>query len=184
MTQELYQEAIKYAGEKHSEQKVSGTNSNYLLHVSNVAMEVLMAYNFDNGFDIDFAIQTAILHDTIEDTDADYEEIKNKFGEPIAEAVQALTKNEKLESKSEQMTDSLNRINKLQKEVGLVKIADRITNLQAPPKYWNAEKINEYCEEAKIISATLSGKNDYLNKRLESKIQEYENKIKSLYHGI
>ncbi|WBX77874.1 hypothetical protein PG911_06365 [Tenacibaculum ovolyticum] len=62
MTQELYQKAMKYAGEKHSEQKVPGTNSNYLLHISNVAMEVLMAYHYDNSFDINFAIQTAILH--------------------------------------------------------------------------------------------------------------------------
>ena len=180
MTQELYQEAMKYAGEKHSEQKAPGTNSNYLLHVSNVAMEVLMAYNFDNEFDIDFALQTAILHDTIEDTEANYEEIKTKFGEPIAKAVQALTKDKKLKTKNEQMIDSLNRINELQKEVGLVKIADRITNLQSPPKYWNIDKITKYCEEAKMISKNLSGKNEYLNKRLESKIQEYENKIKSL----
>ena len=180
MTQELYQEAMKYAGEKHSEQKVPGTNSNYLLHISNVAMEVLMAYNFDNKFDIDFAIQTAILHDTIEDTSADFEEIKNKFGEKIAKAVQALTKNEKLPSKKEKMMDSLTRINKLQKEVGLVKVADRITNLQNPPIHWSHDKILKYCEEAKLISNTLTDKNPYLNKRLDSKIVEYEEKIKRL----
>jgi len=180
MTQELYQEAIKYAGEKHSEQKVMGTNSNYLLHISNVAMEVLMAYNFDKTFDIDFAIQTAILHDTIEDTSADFEEIKNKFGEQIANAVNALTKEKKLPSKQEKMIDSLTRINKLQKEVGLVKVADRITNLQNPPSHWSIDKIIKYCEEAKLISNTLNGKNDYLNKRLDSKIAEYEQKINRL----
>lgn len=141
MTQELYQEAMKYAGEKHSEQKVPGTNSNYLLHISNVAMEVLMAYNFDKKFDIDFAIQTAILHDTIEDTSADFQEIKNKFGEQIAKAVEALTKDQKLPSKQERMMDSLTRVNKLQKEVGLVKVADRITNLQNPPSHWSNDKI-------------------------------------------
>ena len=42
--QELYQKAMKFAGEMHHEQKVPGTNANYLLHISNVAMEVLMAY--------------------------------------------------------------------------------------------------------------------------------------------
>ncbi len=51
MTQELYQEAMKFAGEKHSAQKVPGTNANYLLHISNVAMEVLMAYNFEKNFE-------------------------------------------------------------------------------------------------------------------------------------
>lgn len=180
MTQELYQKAMKYAGDKHSNQNVPGTNSNYLLHVSNVAMEVLMAFNFGKTFDINFAIQTAILHDTIEDTDANFEEIKNYFGEPIARAVEALTKNKNLGTKSEQMIDSLKRINKLQKEVGLVKIADRITNLQSPPKHWSIDKITKYCEEAKLISKTLSGKNEYLNKRLDSKINTYEVIIKNL----
>jgi (p)ppGpp synthase/HD superfamily hydrolase len=180
MTQELYQVAMKYAGEKHSEQKVPGTNSNYLLHISNVAMEVFMAYHFDNKFDINFAIQTAILHDTIEDTNTDFNDIKNKFGEKIAKAVDALTKNEKLLLKEDRMIDSLTRINKLQKEVGLVKIADRITNLQNPPSHWSIDKIIKYCEEAKLISNTLRNKNDYLNNRLELKIKEYELKILKL----
>ncbi|WP_062060616.1 HD domain-containing protein [Aquimarina longa] len=180
MTQELYQEAIKFAGEKHSEQKVPGTNSNYLLHISNVAMEVLVAYNLGAKFNIDFAIQVAILHDTIEDTNTDFEEIKRKFGEPIAQAVEALTKDEKLQTKKERMMDSLNRINKLQKEVGLVKIADRITNLQTPPKHWNKDKVIAYCEEAKLILDTLSNKNEYLSQRLKTKISEYNQKIKQL----
>ncbi|WP_438712566.1 HD domain-containing protein [Aquimarina muelleri] len=180
MTQELYQKAIKFAGEKHSEQKVPGTNANYLLHISNVAMEVLLAYHFDNSFDIDFAIQVAILHDTIEDTATDFEEIKQTFGESIAKAVQALTKDEKLPSKEEKMKDSLTRINALQKEVGIVKIADRITNLQTPPKHWSKSKIVKYYEESKLISSTLINKNEYLNKRLESKIAEYKQRIEAL----
>ena len=180
MTQELYQKAIIFAGEKHSEQKVPGTNANYLVHISNVAMEVLTAYNFDNDFDINLAIQVAILHDTIEDTNTDFEEIKNKFGENIATGVQALTKDEKLKSKKERMIDSLNRINQLQKEIGIVKIADRITNLQRPPKHWSKEKIVSYYEEAKLISSTLTKKNNYLNQRLSSKILEYGKMIKSL----
>ena len=172
MTQELYQKAIIFAGEKHSEQKVPGTNANYLLHISNVAMEVLIAYSFDNDFDINLAVQVAILHDTIEDTNTDFEEIKDEFGENIAAGEQALTKDEKLKSKKERMIDSLNRINQLQKEIGIVKIADRITNLQRPPKHWTKEKIVSYCDEAKLISSTLSKKNDYLNQRLSSKILE------------
>ncbi len=180
MTQELYQQAMKFAGEKHSEQKVPGTNSNYLLHLSNVAMEVLFAYNIEHNFNIDFAIQVAILHDIIEDTSTDFNEIKKEFGEVIATAVLALTKDENLSSKNDKMADSLSRINQLQKEVGLVKIADRITNLQTPPSHWNIEKIENYCEEAKLISKTLNNKNTYLNKRLELKIAEYEQNIKRL----
>lgn len=178
MTQELYQKAIKYAGEKHSNQKVPGTNSNYLVHLSNVAMEVFMAYNFSVSFDLNFAIQLAILHDTIEDTDANFDEIREQFGEAIAIAVQALTKDCKIPLKQERMTDSLIRINKLQKEVGLVKIADRITNLQTPPAHWNSNKITAYYKEAQLISGVLSNKNEYLNNRLELKITEYKKHLK------
>lgn len=178
MTQEIYQRALKFAGEKHKNQKVPGTNSNYLLHLSNVAMEILMAFAAEKNFDVDFAIQLAILHDTIEDTDTEFAELKETFGERVAQGVLALTKNVNLPSKKEQMLDSLSRINQLEKEVGMVKLADRITNLQEPPHYWTNDKIEKYRKEAELISQTLVNKNDYLNIRLESKIEEHKQYLK------
>lgn len=174
MTQELYQKAIKFAGEKHKDQKVPGTNSNYLLHISNVAMEIIIAHNANNNFDLNYAVQLALLHDTLEDTDTYFSELLNMFGEKVANGVQALTKNKNISSKKEKMIDSLNRINKLEKEVGMVKLADRITNLQEPPKHWKKDKIQHYLSEAIVINETLNNKNEYLNKRLENKIAEYK----------
>lgn len=174
MTQEIYQRAIKFAGEKHKDQKMPGSNSNYLLHISNVSMEILMAYAAEKNFDVDFAVQLAILHDTIEDTNTDFGELKETFGERVAQGVLALSKNENLPSKEEQMLDSLSRINQLEKEVGMVKLADRITNLQEPPYYWDKGKKEKYRKEAEVIRETLSDKNTYLNKRLEEKIEEYQ----------
>ena len=178
MTQELYQKAMKFAGEKHCNQKVPGSAANYLLHISNVTMEVIIAHKFDASFDLDFAMQVAILHDVIEDTDATFDEIKNEFGESIALSVQALTKNDNLESKEEKMKDSLRRINEQSIEAGIVKVADRITNLQQPPSHWSPEKVEKYYNQAKLISEQLSGKNKYLNERLELKIEEYSNYFK------
>lgn len=174
MTQENYQKAIKFAGEKHKNQKVPGTESNYLLHISNVAMEILLAYNVNNNFDLDFTIQLALLHDTIEDTETSFEEIKNEFDYRIASGVLALTKNKNLSSRKEIMIDSLKRINILEKEVGMVKLADRITNLQKPPKYWSKDKIQNYLNESKLIREMLNDKNEFLNKRLQMKIAEYQ----------
>ncbi|WP_417886659.1 HD domain-containing protein [Zunongwangia sp.] len=180
MIQELYQKAMKFAREKHSAQTVPGTNANYLLHISNVAMEIFVAYTTNPNFDIDFAIQVTVLHDTLEDTTTDFKDLKTEFGKPIAEAVQALTKDNKLLSKTERMTDCLTRINALQKEVGLVKIADRITNLQSPPKHWSKDKITQYCKEAQQIALTLQNKNEYLHKRLITKIAAYQKANKLL----
>jgi hypothetical protein len=106
MTQELYQKAIKFAGEKHKNQKVPGTEANYLLHISNVAMEIIFAYKENDNFDIDFAVQVALLHDTLEDTTTEFTELVEKFGEKIAIGVQALTKDESLISKKEKMADT------------------------------------------------------------------------------
>ena len=80
MKQELYQTAMKFAGEKHHQQKMKGCNANYLLHISNVAMEVIVAYYANKNFDINLAVQMAILHDVIEDTSCDYEELEQTFG--------------------------------------------------------------------------------------------------------
>lgn len=174
MFQEKYQKAMRFAAEKHSNQKYPGSEANYMLHIANVTMEIIAAYAQNKNFDIELAVQVAALHDTIEDTDTTYEELLKIFGEKIADAVSALSKNEKLNSKAEQMQDSLARINKLEKETGMVKLVDRITNLQEPPAYWDKEKIKKYYEEAKVISENLKDKNDYLNKRLNLKIEDYK----------
>lgn len=174
MTQTLYQKAISYAGEKHSNQKVPGSNSNYIVHISNVAMEVIMAHKANPDFDIDLAVQIALLHDTIEDTSATHEQLISEFGQIIGDSVLALTKNSKLTTKEEKMSDSLKRITALSKEVSIVKLADRITNLQHPPSHWDGNKIAYYKEEAKTISTTLSFSNDYLAKRINDKIADYQ----------
>jgi len=174
--QSIYQKTIKFAAEKHEEinQKVPGTNLTYLLHLSNVAMEILVAGKHSLNFDENFAIQLALLHDTLEDTRATFQEIESNFGLKVAEGVSALTKNDKL-PKEDKMIDSLNRIKLQPKEVGAVKLADRITNLQTPPQHWSKEKILKYHKEAKIILENLRGCNTYLETRLENKIEEYLN---------
>jgi len=174
MIQEHYQKAIKFAGEKHSHQKVPGSSANYVLHLSNVAMEVLVAYQNKADFDLIFAIQLALLHDTLEDTETTFEALTNEFGLAVAKGVQALTKDDTLSTKRERMLDSLERINNLEKEVGLVKLADRITNLQQPPSTWKPDKIKAYTEEAVLIAETLQNKNKYLNNRLLHKIETYK----------
>lgn len=172
--QSLYQHAIKFAAEKHAEinQTIPGTNLPYVVHLSNVAMEILIASAETKHFDIGFAIQVALLHDTLEDTHATFEDLKEKFGIAVAHAVSALTKRNDI-PKNEKMKDSLNRIKKLSKEVWSVKLADRITNLQVPPSHWSLEKKQAYQKEAIQILQELNGANLYLENRLKDKIEEY-----------
>jgi (p)ppGpp synthase/HD superfamily hydrolase len=174
MIQQTYQKAIKFAGEAHSNQKLPGSNANYLVHISNVAMEIFVAYQNKPDFDLNLAIQIAILHDTIEDNKKiSYNTIVHKFDKNIADGVLALSKNNSIENKKDRMYDSLNRILKQPKEIALVKLADRITNLQKPPNSWNKEKINAYYKEAKKISKELAGKHQYLDSRIRAQLQNY-----------
>jgi (p)ppGpp synthase/HD superfamily hydrolase len=170
--QELYQEAIKFAAAKHEGQTVPGTKLPYVVHLSNVAMEIVIAGFSTRSFNLEFAIQVALLHDTLEDTTTKLQELEEKFGGEVARAVSALTKNKEL-PKEDRMMDSLSRIKELPSEVWAIKLADRITNLQSPPDDWSDGKRIEYQEEARVIGRELRNGNEFLVKRLEAKIEEY-----------
>ncbi len=173
--QTLYQQALAFAAQKHeaSQQKVKGTNLPYLVHVVDVAMEILIAAPQSGDFDLPLAVQTALLHDTVEDTDTSIEEINQLFGHQIAVGVKALTKDESL-PKDDQIKDSVSRIRQLQKEIWAVKLADRIANLMPPPADWNNEKIKHYISDSNMILEALKEGNIYLANRLSEKIKEYK----------
>lgn len=172
--QTKYQNAIKFAAKKHAEknQLITGTNLPYVVHLSNVAMEVLIASQKTEKFDTEFAIQVALLHDILEDTETTFDELANEFGKEIAQGVLALTKNSNI-PKEQRMNDSLNRIIELRKEIWVVKLADRITNLQNPPEHWSLEKITDYQKQAVLIHHSLKGGNEFLGNRLWEKMSDY-----------
>ena len=180
--QTAYQYAIRFAALKHAEnaQMIRDSNVPYLAHVCNVAMEILIAGPLTPSFDTAFAVQVALLHDTLEDTTASIVEVTDTFGVDIAAAVEALTKNEELPHEA-QMPDTIDRIKKNRKEVWAVKLADRITNLQAPPVSWTTEKLGAYYEESIMILESLKGGNAYLEERLAQKIEAYKTYLPSFW---
>ncbi|OUL36873.1 phosphohydrolase [Nostoc sp. T09] len=175
-SQESYIKAYKFAAQAHQGQKMPGSEIPYIMHLSFVSMEVLAALNVEKETDGNLAIQCALLHDTIEDTHTTYEQIEAEFGEAVAKGVLALTKDKNLD-KHLQMEDSLQRIKQQPKEIWMVKLADRISNLQSPPHYWSIEKITKYREEGIHIYEALRESSDFLASRLASKIQDYKSFI-------
>jgi 5'(3')-deoxyribonucleotidase len=170
--QTLYQQTLKYAAERHGNQKITGSKIPYTVHLSNVCMEILFAAQCTENFDLPLAVQIALLHDVLEDTQTSEDELTIRFGQQVTSGVKALTKNEAL-PKEEQMPDSLRRIKQMSKEVWAVKLADRITNLQPPPAHWIQEKIVQYREEAQTIYDELKDGNAYLADRLKQSIASY-----------
>jgi len=169
-----YLAAWRYAAQMHAGQMVPGTELPYVVHVGGVALELLTA--LAQGSPVDdpgLAVQCALLHDVLEDTPATYGDVAERFGRAVADGVLALTKDATLPSKAAQMADSLARIRQQPREVWLVKLADRIVNLQPPPHHWNQAKIAVYRAEAKTILDALGQADGWLAARLQRKIEEY-----------
>lgn len=165
--------ALNFASHWHREQRVPGTAEPYLRHICTVAAEVMGAICTRGDVQApDLAVTCALLHDTVEDTGCGLEEIEARFGERVAKGVAALTKNESLH-KDAYMRDSLDRIRDQPPEIWMVKLADRITNLQPPPGHWDEAKIRRYRAEAMEIHDALHSACPVLGPRLADKIQVY-----------
>ena len=178
-SQENYIEVLNFAAIAHGEQKTP-KDLPYIAHITCVAMEVINACEKSSLDEekANLAISCALLHDVIEDANITYDELYMKFGEKVANGVEALTKDKTIASKQEQMKDSIERLLTQPYEVQMVKLADRITNLGIPTKHWDNDKIKKYQKEAGFILSCLGNSNIYLSKRLEEKIESYNNYIK------
>ncbi len=176
-SQDLFTRAWNFASHAHAGQKVPESDIPYINHVGNVAMEVMTAIVQTRSVENpDLAVQCALLHDVIEDTFITFEDVNAYFGKDVADGVLALSKNPEI-PKAERMRDSIRRIRKQPKEVWMVKLADRITNLQQPPFYWTREKINRYYQDAIEIQKALGRSNENLSTRLTKKIEFYRNHL-------
>ena len=170
-------EAWMFAAKLHNGQKYGGQKQGedieYLSHIGSVVFEIMNLQNSIENFDANLALICAILHDTIEDSSITYKEIKNKFGEKVANGVMALTKNYEIINKNEKMKDSLERIKQQPKEIWIVKMADRISNLYIAPYYWDNEKKKAYKKESLLIYAELKNASIYMAERLKQRINDY-----------
>ena len=179
-SQDTYIRAYRFAAQSHKGQLVPGIDLPYVMHLSFVAMEVIAALAVEQVDNPNLAVQCALLHDTIEDTDVTYDDVQDEFGTDVADGVLAMTIDEtigpdlsKFERRWMQLEDYLRRIKLQPREIWMVKLADRITNLQPPPGHWTTDMIERYKEGAELIHRELCSASDYLGERLRMKIISY-----------
>ncbi len=115
-----------------------------------------------------FAIASAYLHDTVEDTQTSIQEIIDRFGPQVGMLVDELTDPEDfyalpLAVRKEKQTQ---KIKSSHNDTKLVKMADQISNCQSvltdPPIDWDNEKCLNYIIGAKKIVDACTGTNSYL----------------------
>jgi GTP pyrophosphokinase len=151
----LLNKAYVYAMRQHSRQRRANGDP-YFSHPLEVAA-ILTDLRLD-----DATIATALLHDTIEDTDATRAEIDQMFGSEIGRLVEGLTKIKKLDLVTKQAEQAEN-FRKLLIAISsdirvlLVKLADRLHNMRTL-EHMPAEKRKRISEETLDIYAPLAGR--------------------------
>jgi (p)ppGpp synthase/HD superfamily hydrolase len=166
-----YVAALRFAAERHHGQRMIESDLPYLFHVTSVAGELLSVLP-QPGIDADLAVTCALLHDTLEDTQTTAAELVERFGREVAAGVQALSKDAAV-PREERMADSLRRIRACPREVWMVKLADRITNLATAPSAWSPAKRRSYRDEGQLIADALAGASPALDARIAARIAAY-----------
>lgn len=151
----LLNKAYVYAMQKHGEQK-RASGDPYFSHPLEVAA-ILTDLHLDEE-----TIAVALLHDTLEDTDATRKEIDELFGEKIGFLVDGLTKLKRLDlvSQEAKQAENLRRLlvaisNDVR--VLLVKLADRLHNMRTL-EHMRDEKRVRIASETMEIYAPLAGR--------------------------
>ena len=150
----MIKNAYHYAAEVHKTQKRQSGDP-YISHPLAVA-NILAELKLDGP-----TITTALLHDTIEDTKATYEEVRTNFGEEIADLVEGVTKISKLEVEKKSLTAGENfrkLILATSKDIRvlLVKLADRLHNMRTINSIDKKDKRERIAKETMEIYAPLA----------------------------
>jgi len=119
----LWQRAVSFAAQQHNGQFRKDGKTPYFAHPVRVALVIRHVFESNDQT----ALLAALLHDLIEDTTTDYDDLIDQFDKQAADAVAALTKDARLpESEREAAYDR--QLSKASWQARLVKLADVYDN--------------------------------------------------------
>ena len=151
---EKLNKAFNFAVKAHENQKRDSGDpySNHPIEVANILTELKL----DSA-----TITTGLLHDTIEDTYATYETIKDEFGQEVADLVDGVTKISVFENKATSNSKAENfrkLILATSKDIRvlLVKLADRLHNMRTIDAISKIDKKERIAKETMEIYAPLA----------------------------
>ena len=170
--------AASFAARKHTGQTRKGDDAapyiNHPLEVANLLANVGKVEDFD-------VLIAAILHDTVEDTDATKEEIAELFGTRVASIVMEVTDDKSL-PKAERKQKQVEHAPHLSDGAKQLKLCDKISNItdvmHNPPAGWSKERRLEYIEWGEEVAKGLRGVNRNLENHFDELIIEARKSFK------
>lgn len=159
----LVARAADFAARQHSGHRRKGRAAEpYLNHLAEVA-----AILADATGGRDAALLAAgWLHDTVEDTGIEREELEEEFGEDVASLVAEVTDDKSL-PKAERKRRQIETAPGKSARAKMLKLADKISNLRSlmasPPDDWERERLVEYLDWAEKVAAGCRGANPSLD---------------------
>jgi guanosine-3',5'-bis(diphosphate) 3'-pyrophosphohydrolase len=115
-------------------------------------------------------LAAALLHDTIEDTETSYDDIRGTFGRPIADLVAEVTDAKFLEKASRKRIQ-VSRAGHSSDKAKLIKLTDKICNLRdilaSAPAGWSLARQQKYFDWAKEVVDQARGVNPRLERMFD-----------------
>ncbi len=153
----LLMDAIAFSAHKHRNQRRKDVDASpYINH----PIELARVLAVEGGVTDHETLAAAILHDTLEDTETTYEELKEKFGRAIAEVVREVSDDQTL-SKADRKQLQIEHASHLSRRARLVKLADKTCNVRDmaahPPRGWDLARRREYFDWARKVVDEIRG---------------------------
>lgn len=123
-TRPLWQEAVSFAARAHQGQVRRDDRTPYIAHCVRVTLTISQLFQCQD----EAVLAAAVLHDTIEDTTTDYEDILQHFGKDVADLVAAMTKNMALPEATREVEYDA-QLAQADWRARLIKLADTYDNL-------------------------------------------------------
>jgi (p)ppGpp synthase/HD superfamily hydrolase len=154
------QQVLRYAAKQHRKQTRSD-GTPYISHPVRVAQHIRQ---FKQSHNIEALVSAAYLHDTIEDTNTTYEDLKKLFGGLIASLVKELTSDESELEKLGKTEYLSKKMLGMSSWALVIKLADRLDNVKdittAKTPAWRSkykketESLMNVLEKGRVLSGT------------------------------
>lgn len=176
MAEDIIQRAINFATHAHRDQKRKFGDRPYITHPINVAEFVAILKDSSNA---DILIAAAILHDVIEDTEFNYDQILMLFGYKVADLVEELTNDKELakfEGKELYLLKKMVGMSSYALAVKLCDILHNLTDLREADAEFrrNFIKRASYCTQRIGLCRPLTDTHNKLLKAINLEIDKLE----------